>query len=351
MWMRVIECQGTPYEIGKQIGEGCRDILQHSMETTFGILSRGYQNTLEEVIATAGKFMDPVRQYDPMLIEQLQGQADAMGVPLENMFALRCIFEMSYYYKQIQGLCTSFAVTGKATQEGKTLLGQNIDWLNAYEPYLLHLKYPDGTRLLALSLGGMVEYSLSSHGFGNCANSLFTKAEPYCFSLPLGCYLPKVMRQSSIHEAVAILKQVARGVGYFHLSDCTGQMVGIESTFEDVEVIQPKNDLLFHANCYCTERFKDKDMAAAILPDVFQRSQRVEELLLKEYGRITVETAKAILSDHEHAPYSICRHGAPDKPAAWEMTTVASFIMIPDEGKMLVSKGSPCDNDYIEYQV
>jgi len=349
--VRVIECKGSPYEMGKQIAEGCGDILRHSMETSFGILSRGYQNTVEEVIETAGKFAEPVRQYDPVLIEQLQGQADAMGVPFENMFALRCIFEMSYYYKQIQGLCTSFAAAGKATKDGKTILGQNIDWLNAYEPYLLHMKYEDGTRILALSLGGMVEYSLSSHGFGNCANSLFTKADPYCFSLPLGCYLPKVMRQSSTHEAAEILKQVARGVGYFQLADRSGRMVGIESTFEEVEVIDPTNELLFHANCYCTERFKDMDLAPVILPDAIQRNQRVEELLLEEYGNITVETAKKILSDHEHPPYSICRHGAPDKPSAWEMTSIASFIMIPEEGKMFVSKGSPCENHYIEYQV
>ena len=196
-----------------------------------------------------------------------------------------------------------------------------------------------------------MEYTLSSHGFGNCANSLFTKADPYHFSLPLGCYLPKVMRQSSIHEAISILKQTARGVGYFHLADRSGRMAGIESTFEEVEVIHPKNDLLFHANCYCTERFKDKDLAPAILPDAFQRSRRVEKLLFEAYGSITLNTARKILSDHENLPYSICRHGAPDRPVAWEMTSVASFIMIPEEGKMFISKGSPCVNDYIEYQV
>lgn len=349
--MRVIECKGTPYEMGKQIGEKCGDILQYSLETTLGILSRGYQNTIEEVIATASTFIDPVRKYDPVIIEQLQGQADALGVPFEKMFALRCVFEMSYYYKQIQGLCTSFAATGEATKDGKTILGQNIDWLHTYEPYLLHMHYEDGTRLLALSLGGMVEYTLSSQGFGNCANSLFTKAEPYKFSLPLGCYLPKVMRSSTIDEAIAILKQVARGVGYFHLADRSGQMAGIESTFEEAEIIHPKNGLLFHANCYCTERFKNKDLASVILPDAFQRTERIQELLLESYGSITVDTVKKIFSDHKHPPYSICRHGDPNKPPEWEMTTVASIIMVPEDGKMYIAKGSPCENDYFEYTV
>jgi len=44
-------------------------------------------------------------------------------------------------------------------------------------------------------------------------------------------------------------------------------------------------------------------------------------------------------------------HGAPNKPTAWEMTTFASFIMVPEEGKMYIAKGSPCENDYVEYTV
>jgi isopenicillin-N N-acyltransferase-like protein len=30
--LRVIECKGTPYEIGQQYGEGCRDSILKSME-------------------------------------------------------------------------------------------------------------------------------------------------------------------------------------------------------------------------------------------------------------------------------------------------------------------------------
>ena len=296
--MRVIECKGTPYEIGRQIGEGCKDILQHSVETTLGILARGYQSNVEEVVQTAGKFIDPVRKYDPDFIAQLRGQAEGSGIPFEKLFALRCLFEMSYYYKQIQGLCTSFAVTGAATKDGKTILGQNIDWLGIYEPYVLHIEHENGLKQLAISLAGMVEYTLNSNGFGNCANSLFTKTDTYQFSLPLGCYLPKVMRQSSMEEAVQILVEVARGVGYFHLADKAGNMVGIESTFLEVEQIKPKNDVLFHANCYCTERFQKEDMASYILPDAFHRHQRIQDLIAASYGKITPEIMMKTLTNH-----------------------------------------------------
>lgn len=349
--MRVVHCSGTAYEMGKQIGEACGDVLSKSIDTTLGILSRGHQTTVEDVIRTASKFIEPVRQYDPLIIDQLQGQADALNIPFEKMFTLRCVFEMSYYYKQIQGLCTSIAVTGKATADGKTILAQNIDWLNSYEPYLLHMHYEDGTRILALSLSGMVEYSLSSNGFGNCANSLFTKGDHYRFSLPLGCYLTKVMRQSSVNDAMNLLKEVARGVGYFHLADNKGAMFGIESTFEDVEVISPINDVLSHSNCYCTERFQQEDLAPIILPDALLRRERVSALIKEAFGNITIDTVKGILTDHGNPPYSICRHSDIEKPAAWEMTTVASFIMLPEDGVMYITKGSPCENTYVKYIV
>jgi len=349
--MRVVKCYGTPYEMGRQIGEACGDILKNSIDSTLAILSRGYQTTVDEVVQTASQFIEPVRQYDPIIIEQLQGQADAIGVPFEKMFALRCVFEMSYYYKQIQGLCTSLAATGKATIDGKTILAQNIDWLGSYEPYLLHFHYENGTRVLALSLSGMVEYSLSSNGFGNCANSLFTKGDHYRFSLPLGCYLPKVMRQKTIQDAEELLKQVARGVGYFHLADQSGYIVGFESTFRDIEVIVPKDDMIFHSNCYCTDRFKEEDLAPVVLPDAFQRKSQMTKLMKEHYGNLSVEVAKKILCDHDHLPYSICRHPAPEKPVAWEMSTLASFIMVPEEGVMYIAKGTPCENEYVEYRV
>jgi isopenicillin-N N-acyltransferase-like protein len=345
----LVECGGTPYEIGYQIGSTCKGTLLHSLDDALGILARGYQTTMEDIIVTASKFIPQALAFDPDLMEQIKGQADAVGIPFERMFTLRCIFELAFHYNQILALCSSFAATGKATADGKTILGQNIDWYPRYSMYLLKIYNPNGLRQLSISLGGMVEYSLSSAGFGICANSLFTATKRYQFQIPLGCYLPKVMKQPTLREAMDLLQQVARGVAYYHLASASGEMVGIESVFDDFEIIRPEKDLLFHTNCYCTERFQSEDMAKSILPDSFERRKRMKRLLEQNYGSITPASMMEILSDHHDYPYSICKHTDPDKPAEWEMKTMASVIMVPEERIMYIANGSPCSNEYLEY--
>lgn len=51
--LRVIECSGTPYEIGLQYGEGCRDSILKSLEINFGILTSGYKISQEQLVDTA----------------------------------------------------------------------------------------------------------------------------------------------------------------------------------------------------------------------------------------------------------------------------------------------------------
>ncbi|MFC7442517.1 C45 family autoproteolytic acyltransferase/hydolase [Laceyella putida] len=347
----VVECYGTPYEIGMQIGNACKGEILFSLEDSLSILARGYQTEIDHVIAEASKFIPATQAYDPELIQQLQGQADALGISFQRMFALRTILELSFYYRNILGLCTSFAASGKVTADGKTILGQNIDWYPRYSMYLLKIHHRSGIRQLALSLGGIVEYTLSSAGFGMCANSLFTETGTYRFNIPLACYLPKVMRQFSFKDAVDLLQQMARGVGYYHLASASGEMVGIESVFDDVEMIEPHHDLLFHTNCYCTERFQAHDMAATILPDSLKRRERMQHLLGQHAGSITPETMMKILSDHQDYPVSICRHPDPHKTAIWEMQTLASFIMVPEEGIMYIANGNPCSNEFLIYSI
>jgi isopenicillin-N N-acyltransferase-like protein len=341
----LIACKGnSSYEIGRQYGEACRENILRTMEFNFRVLTNGYKATKEDVIGQAEKYFPNVKKYDPDMIDQIKGMAEAVGVDWREMFTHRCVLELGLYYPKLRGLCTSFAAAGKATRDGKTLLGQNIDWYPDIPLDLLQFEYDTGVKLLSVSLGGMVEYSLSSAGFGICANSLFTSTEKFQLHLPIGCYLPRVMRQPSFLDAFSLLCQAARGIGYFHLGSAAGEIRGIESTFDDYTVIEPENDLLFHTNCYLTEAYRDQDMAATILPDSFRRRDRMKELLGKYYGDMTPQQMMVVLSDHADYPTSICKHGDANLPTEWQMKTGASLIMVPEDGVLYVAKGTPCEN-------
>lgn len=347
----VVECAGTPYEIGQQYGEGCRESLLRSMEVNFGMLAAGYQVGKETLIDTALKYLPNVKSFDPELIEMVKGQAQGAGISFEEAFALRCTLEVGPYYHMMSGLCTSFAAAGAATKDGRTILGQNIDWYPGFPVDLLRVKHQSGLTQLTLSLGGFAEYTLSSAGFGMCANSTLTPMEGFKLNIPLACYLPKAMRQKNIGDALGVFCQAARGVGYYHLASSEGDMVGIESVFDDFNVLQPERDMLVHSNHYLTERFMKGDLAYTGIPDSYLRVQRIRRLMERSYGEITPQTMMEILADHNNYPTSICRHHDRETPRLFNAVTLASFVMVPEDGVMFLAAGNPCECEYVGYSI
>lgn len=351
---KLVECSGSAYEIGRQWGEGCRESIYQISGNSFRNLESMYQAKKEDVMAMAMRFLPRVKDFDPYLVDIMQGQADATGLSFTEILTQRCMNELLFYYNQIGGLCTAFAATGKATAGGQTLLGQNIDWAPGAVIDFLKVHHKGGPDQYILSFSNSSEYTFSSAGYGICA--LATIGRNYACNLPLACYMPRVMRQKNIHEAMELLKQTARGLGYYHLADANGVILGIESTYNDYEIIQPEDDLMLHSNHYLTERFKDDDMmsllaemgyiAPIMATESFQRYDRIRSLMYQDYGQITLQTAMEVLADHENYPLSICRH---DDSSSYPSITLASFIMAPSEGAIYIACGHPCEHEYVRY--
>ncbi len=202
---KVIECRGTAYEIGRQWGEGCKESILKVSENIFNIMNLMYQSPREEVISRAMKLFPLVQKFDPYLLEIMKGQADTTGLSLEEIFTQKCMNELMFQYNNLAGLCTSFAATGKATQDGKTILEQNIDFFPETPIDLLKVYHSDGPVQFILSFANAGEFTFSSAGFGICANATIGKDYSYNI-IPVACYLPKVMRQKNIYDAMDILK-------------------------------------------------------------------------------------------------------------------------------------------------
>lgn len=55
--LEVIECRGTPYEIGQQWGEACRDSILQGLENCLMGMNLVYNASREEVISRAMRFL------------------------------------------------------------------------------------------------------------------------------------------------------------------------------------------------------------------------------------------------------------------------------------------------------
>lgn len=348
----IIECSGSEYEIGRQYGEQARGNLRKSVSLMYRSLEQmPYRADRKALPGAARKYLDNVRAFDAGALERVKGMSEGAGISFDEALALQCYTEIFVNYPGLSGMCTSFAATGPATRDGVTILGQNVDWHPDATIDLVRIKKPDGARMLGLFLSGYGCYYLTSHMLGNCANLTLCPLGPVVNHVPFAFSLYAAMGRKSVKDALAVLSETARGIGYFHLADGQGALAGIESIYDDYTIIEPTNGVLVHANHYETEKYKKTDGAAVFIKDSFGRADRLRERIAAFHGSLTPELMMELLQDHSCHPDSICRHVDPAKQPVFASLSLASLIMVPKEGKIFISCGPPCENEYVEYRV
>jgi isopenicillin-N N-acyltransferase like protein len=352
--LRLTECSGTSYEIGRHYGEAAREGIFKGLDLLLAWLgSAPYQARVdrEAVLSAAAKYLPNVRKHYPEGIDKVRGMAEGAGISFEECFAVCCYTELVVAYPYLAPMCTSFAVSGPATRDGKTIIGQNVDWHPETPLDLVRVRKDDGGEQLSLTFFCTPSITLNSKGVANSANLTISPMGPVTGHVPFAFFLAAAMREPSADKALEAIKDRARGVGYFHFADRTGRMVGIESVYDSCSVLQPKDGVLVHANHYETEAYAGTDVARMYMPDSFVRASRLRALIREHYGSLTPELMMELLADHQGHPNSICRHVDPEIPPALSSMSAASLIMVPAEGRMYVASGPPCENGYAEYRV
>ncbi len=345
--LEIIACSGTMYKIGKQYGAVRRNSFVTSINSLFKEYITSNKTSREEIITTMRKYLSLVKSFDPELVEMLQGQAEGAGVSLEEVFLLRCNFEFSFYYQQMKTFCTSFAVTGQATRDGKTIIGQNFDATCGRSIDLVKTTHEDGLKQLSLVFWGACELVLNSAGLGMVLNVVVSPPEEQLFTLPACCVIPKAMRQWRIGDALGIFCAAGRSMMHYCLASKEGDIIGIETKPDDFNVLQPERDILVHANHYHTERFKKGELVYMGAPSTYIRELQIKGLIEKHYGNITLERMMEIMSNHNNHPRGICNHALEGSTAE----TLASVIMVPEDNAMYVTTGHPCQYEYEEYRL
>lgn len=352
--LRLLECGGSPAEIGRQYGEAARENIRKGLDMLMAWLEHApYPCRVDRasVCAAAGKYLPNVERFFPEAVERIRGMAEGSGLPFEECFAVSCYTELVGVYPYLAPMCTSFAVAGPATKTGQTIIGQNVDWHQETPLDLMHVIHPDGSEHLALTFFCASSIFLTSHGLANSANLTLAPMGPVTDHTPFSCFLPEAMRQPTAGKALDILKKYSRGVEYFHVADADGRMAGVESVYDGCTVLEPQEGVLVHANHYETEAYTKDDVARMHISDSFKRADRLRELIREHYGELTPELMMKLMADHEGYPYSICRHLDPNVPYALSAISAASVVMVPEERVMYVAAGPPCENGFAEYSV
>jgi isopenicillin-N N-acyltransferase-like protein len=289
-------------------------------------------------------FLPAIEALSPSLVEEIRGLADGADISFEE--ALLCQIR-SDAARISSGGCTAFALTGSATADHQALAGQNQDLEPEFADIaiLLQLKPTDGRpAAMMFTFAGQLGYAgMNQYGLAHFNNALFDFQ--WTLDLPRQPLKRVMFEKRTVEECVGLLTQY-RVCSAANMVFCDGQ-----GNIADVE-IRPEGIALFldehpdyrlHTNHYVTPQFADYETDS--LPDSGPRLARMRALIKENWGKITVETMKEILADHQGHPGGICRHGE----AGWH--SISGYIAEPAMRLLHVRRGHGCTGVWQVYSV
>ncbi|MCL5074612.1 MAG: C45 family peptidase [Chloroflexi bacterium] len=356
----VLEASGSPYEIGYALGSQNKNLIPYLVEDNFANLHELFKRKSltylphDKYLALANRYLPYAMEYAPDLVEELRGMAEATEMELSEIFAFNCLMDfedLAYPMLADQLLfgCTVFGVTGKATTDGQSYIGENYDYRSIFKTagMVMHLKPDEGPAALLWSMPGLLGCAgVNSAGIGVVINKLVPidsrSGVPYTF------IVRKILQQERIGDAIAAISGARRasGINYL-LADATDQVLSLETTATNYEPLYPTKGIIAHTNHYLTpilrgyERFR--------LPyshDSLFRYNRMQNLLEDKVGNITMEDLKTFTKDHVNYPFSICRHEGEHVEEPLLTETIASLIIDPSMPSLVVTAGNPCEREY-----
>ncbi len=349
MIFREITVSGTPYEMGKQFGEQCRDEIRNLLNKVLVPEKR------EDMLKRAMSFVELYNRYFPDMLEELYGTAEGAGITKEESVLLQTRWDLD---SAPVGECTSYAIKAPASKNGRIFAGINKD-VNEFSRenmVMLHMVPKNGPRkLIAAYYGSMAGPGMNEYGTCFFGNSLYGDTPSRTIPQPMMMRL--ILESKNTAEALERMINVSKDglmntCGNSTICDAKGDMCCFEHINGCFDAVRPdERGFLAHANNVIS---KNPELLAREHPDqsgnTFGRQRRMTELFEQNFGNIDEEVIKSVLRDHEGLPFAICRHDAV-MLGRTPSCTILSFICMPAEGKALASKGNPCENEYVEYTV
>jgi isopenicillin-N N-acyltransferase-like protein len=333
----------THREVGRQLGELARDRLHLELAGVVEDLPAG--RTLERQRELAKEWRAFAEPRLPWLMEELDGIAEAAGLDAELFFAAS-IEELWY---EPRGRCSDVVAGPSATVDGHLLVGHTNDLRPSAEEHIVGIEQRVDGDPTIFQLGGVPWLSVgwNSAGLSLTGNELAPNDER--LGISRSHQVLEMMRARSLGEMIGMSLRSDRASSYNNvLTSCDGGVANVEGSATDAEVTGLDDEgHLVHTNHYVCDRMVpyEGDTAYAVRSAV--RYSRARELIEAQApGSVDGGVMRAILSDHETAPDSLCRHPSVEAP---DSKTVFWCVADVTEGVITFGRGNPCDSDAQEY--
>lgn len=344
-----IEIEGEAFERGRQYGARAAAAIGQNIEAYLGLIEFHVGLERGATLKAAAAFGPILDRHAPELLQEMQGIATGAGCDLVEILLINARSELMGSMDE----CTSLAAAPEVTEQGRVLLGQNWDWYPAIkpEPVLLQIRQPDRPEILTLAEAGQVaKVGFNDAGLGVCLN--FLSHIDQGPGVPVHVILRQMLECAHLGQAIQAVYGVPRGgAANVLLAHAEGEILDLELTARDADFVYGDAGWLVHANHFESVRLREGDTGLPLSMSSLARAARARHLLSRAAanGSVSVETFRAILRDHAHGNYAICRHAEPTEPLLQQTATRASLIMDLAARKLSLAPGQPCLEPYQSY--
>lgn len=278
-----------------------------------------------------------IEAHFPAILDEVDGIARGAGVEMEDILVLNCRSEIALTHAG-DG-CSAFSLW----QGGQQWLAQNWDWRGDLGAAVvaLELRGEDAPALLSLGEAGMVaKIGLNAHGLGVCLNAI--RSRTCGEGLPIHFALRRWLEERDFATALAHLEETrVASPAHFLVADARGHALGLEVNPGPAGRLTPRDGVVTHTNHLCDPGLRQR-LRDYPRPDSGPRLARLDERLSPPPAAADGEALFEILGDHQGFPHGLCRHPAPQQPAAERMETLFGVVMNLNRRELWIRLGKPC---------
>jgi len=211
--LRVIDLEGTPYQIGLKHGTALKAEIAELVKRWKEDLTRSYKMPAEDFIRKFLVYTDfrpAIDRWTPDLLDEVRGIAEGAGVDFDTMFAFQLIDEVWVMNRDI-GLdkCTSIAAGPRRGFPAFISQTQDIPgFYHGFQTVLRIRNAKENLETLIFTIPGVIALNgLNSRSVGVCVNAV-TQLACSPKGLPVAFVIRGILRQKTYGEAIKFLGDI-----------------------------------------------------------------------------------------------------------------------------------------------
>ncbi len=350
----LVEVQGTHREMGCQIGEACREQVQHSIENAHLLIEQSYSTlelTWDGAIIQSRKYLPFAEERYSQYVDEMRGIAAGANVSFDDIMALNAMEAVTMDALHLTR-CTSMAVNEQRTADGHVLAAHNEDWVpeDENDVYVISAKPRDEPPFLAMTYGGLLpNVGFNAYGIAQLIDSVYPNDSR--IGIPRLVVSRAVLASRRLSGAIGRTLISHRAAGYNHLLlHDSGEIYSVEVSARKFDILHGTDGYMVHTNHYLSQTMKEIENEPEELISSRVRYFRANRLL-RQNSAHSIKSLQSIQKDHVNLPNSICNHNIDGIDPLDRESTISAMVIDLTSREMHIAWGNPCQNTYHTYHL